>query len=172
MSGWRASYMLAGALVLSAIGAVAFAHTSGIVVATSYAGETATAAPTTTDPSGHDGVHHLAHNSIAPGLPPTVLSTPPPVVAAGGAQLRSSATSLGNPVAGEPVMFYVGSRSGWRSVSSLICSAMTTADGVASCRIDRLQLAAVDARGYTAKFASEPGFDAAIGRWSQGSAGR
>ena len=172
MSSWRASYMLAGALVLSAIGAVAFAHTSGIVVPRSYAGETATAASTTTEPSGHDGALHQAHHSTAPGLPPTVLTSSPPVVTAGGAQLRASATSLGNPVAGEPVIFYVGSRSGWRSVSSLICSAMTTGDGVAACRIDRLQLAAVDARGYTAKFASEPGFDAAIGRWSQGSAGR
>lgn len=155
----RARLILAtgGAVLLTSIGAAAFAYTSGVVVAPSNAGVTPVAVHVGS--SVRRPLLSAAARAGRHGASPTTVAVSAPVIAPGGTLLEATVTSLGEPVNGVPVTFALG------SPPETLCSSSTDAEGVATCTAPPGQAAPVNKNGYSARSDAEPGIPAGAGGW-------
>jgi hypothetical protein len=138
-------------LFLVVIGGVLSAHTSGIVVPPSHAGQTQIAV----------SVHKAALPVTAKVASPTDLVISAPDPSDGGPLLSATLTSLGNPLAGETVEFYLGTA----ATGTALCAATTGSDGAASCDAGAGQAVAIDDQGYTAAFEGDQALAASTTTW-------
>ena len=74
--------------------------------------------------------------------------------------LGATLTSLGNPLVGEDVEFYLGTPAG-----ALLCTSETDSFGVVNSAVDTDQAAAVDQQGYAVVFGGNQGLLASTDTW-------
>jgi hypothetical protein len=137
--------------LFAVLGGVLYAHTSGIVVPPSHAGQTQVAVTT------HKGAPLVTTEVAFPT--DLVISAPDP--SDGGPLLSATLTSLGNPLAGETVEFYLGTV----ATGTVLCSATTSSVGAASCDAGAGQAVAIDAQGYTVAFEGDQALAASTTTW-------
>ena len=134
------------------LGGVLYAHTAGIVVPPSYAGQTEITV------TAHNAKSHVATKVASPTN--LVISAPDSI--GGGLLLGATLTSLGNPLAGETVEFYLGRV----ATGSVLCSATTGSDGVAGCFTGAGQAVAIYRdKGYAAAFEGDKARAASTSAW-------
>jgi hypothetical protein len=137
--------------LFAVLGGALYAHTSGIVVPPSHVGQTQIALTT----------------PKAPPLVTTEVVSPTDLVISaadpsdGGLLLSATLTSLGNPLAGESVEFYLGTVAS----GTVLCSATTSSEGAASCDASAGKAVAIDAQGYTAAFEGDQALAASSTTW-------
>jgi len=137
--------------LFAVLGGVLYAHTSGIVVPHSYAGQTQVALTT-------PKATPLVTTEVAS---PTDLVISAPDPSGGGLLLGATLTSLGNPLAGETVEFYLGTV----ATGTVLCSAKTSSEGAASCDAGVALAVAIDGQGYTAAFEGDQALAASTTTW-------
>jgi|GEM_PF-6803889 len=137
--------------LFAVLGGMLYAHTSGIVVPPSHAGQTQVAVTT------HKAAPLVAKEVASPT--DLVISAPDP--SDGGLLLSATLTSLGNPLVGETVEFYLGTV----ATGTVLCSATTTAEGASSCDAGAGQAVVFDAQGYTAVFEGDQALAASTTTW-------
>jgi len=137
-------------LSLAVLGGVLSAHTAGIVVAPSHAGQDA-----------------VAISATSTTLPSTTVATPTDLVVLAPGQsdgepvLGATLMSLGNALAGETVGFYLGTA----TTGAVLCAATTGSDGTATCDAGASQAPAIADQGYSAAFEGGQGLAASTSTW-------
>lgn len=146
--------------IFAVLGGVLSAHTAGIVVPPSNAGQAEVAVAT------HLAAPHIATHLAAPHMATDVDSPTDLVItntdpSDGGLILSATLTSLGNPLVDEIIEFYLGTA----QTGTLLCIADTSSKGAAICDANGGQAIGVDGQGYSAAFEGDRTLAAATTTW-------